>query len=160
MTRIEITVDRDIFDAINEGAGKAPVLMATALKRTESRWKSRLMKRFRVIPGKPHYPIRWTSERQRRAFFATKGFERGIPTIRTNKMINSWRLEHDTDSDGGVYSLTNDSGYEEFVTGIYQQGFHADTGWYESQSLIADAWVELEDVIIETWFTVTDGIIT
>jgi len=35
------------------------------------------------IPGPVKYPIRWTSERQRRAFFATRGFGRGIPTKRT-----------------------------------------------------------------------------
>ena len=36
------------------------------------------------IPApEPTYPIQWDSERQRRAFFATDGFGRGIPTERT-----------------------------------------------------------------------------
>lgn len=37
--------------------------------------------------GKPvRYPIDWDSERQRRAFFATNGFGKGIPYRRTHAM--------------------------------------------------------------------------
>jgi hypothetical protein len=45
--------------------------------------------------GKPvQYPIQWDSERQRRAFFATKGFGRGIPYRRTNRYRLGWRLSN------------------------------------------------------------------
>jgi hypothetical protein len=45
--------------------------------------------------GKPvTYPVQWDSERQRRAFFATNGFGKGIPYRRTNRYRFGWREEH------------------------------------------------------------------
>jgi hypothetical protein len=44
--------------------------------------------------GKPvQRPIRWDSERQQRAFFASGGFERGIPYQRTHHLAKSLRLD-------------------------------------------------------------------
>lgn len=49
---------------------------------TASRIKSRMSEE-----GEPvRYPIQWDSERQRRAFFATNGFGKGIPYRRTHAM--------------------------------------------------------------------------
>lgn len=54
-------------------------------------------------PGaRPSYPIQWDSERQRRAFFASDGFGRGIPSQRTGsegrwqivKLAEGYRFEH------------------------------------------------------------------
>ena len=44
--------------------------------------------------GKPvRYPINWDSEKQRRAYFATNGFGRGIPYQRTQRYQLGWRLQ-------------------------------------------------------------------
>lgn len=44
--------------------------------------------------GKPvRYPIDWDSPRQKRAYFATNGFGRGIPYKRTNKYPLGWQLQ-------------------------------------------------------------------
>jgi hypothetical protein len=65
-------------------------------------------------PGKsPHYPIKWDSEKQRRAFFATKGFGRGIPTTRTGQYTSGWKI---VKQDTG-YQLTNQVGYTKYVGG-------------------------------------------
>lgn len=43
-------------------------------------------------PGKPIvYPVQWDSTKQRKAFFATNGFGRGIPTKRTGQGVNAWK---------------------------------------------------------------------
>lgn len=56
--------------------------------------------------GKPvTYPVQWDSERQKRAFFATKGFGKGIPYKRTNSYRFGWNMER---SKFGV-SLSNRS---------------------------------------------------
>lgn len=53
-----------------------------ALSETVTAIKERLSQE-----GKPvRYPIDWDSERQRRAFFATNGFGKGIPYRRTHAM--------------------------------------------------------------------------
>lgn len=44
--------------------------------------------------GKPvRYPIDWDSQKQRRAFFATKGFGKGIPYRRSNRYRLGWNME-------------------------------------------------------------------
>lgn len=44
--------------------------------------------------GKPvRYPVQWDSERQKRAFFATNGFGKGIPYRRTNRYRFGWQEE-------------------------------------------------------------------
>src|SRR5690348_12561843 len=43
-------------------------------------------------PGKVKYPIEWESEKQRRAFFATNGFGRGIGAERTHDLSQSWGI--------------------------------------------------------------------
>lgn len=45
-------------------------------------------------PGpKPTYPIQWDSEKQRKAFFATKGFGKGIPYKRTGDYTAQWKVD-------------------------------------------------------------------
>lgn len=48
-------------------------------------------KTLRTPGRKPSYPIRWVSERQRRAFFATGGFGGGIPHRRRG-MEKRWNI--------------------------------------------------------------------
>lgn len=72
-------------------------------------------------PGaKPNYPIKWDSDRQRRAFFATDGFGRGIPTMRTNQLVNGWKIVRLANG----YQMTNDVYYTKYVSGnAYGQVF-------------------------------------
>jgi len=39
------------------------------------------------------YPVKWDSEKQRRAFFATKGFGKGIPYKRDGGYEEAWKNE-------------------------------------------------------------------
>lgn len=56
---------------------------------TASRVKDRLS-----VDGSPiRYPVQWDTERQKRAFFASKGFGNGIPYRRTGRTALAWRLE-------------------------------------------------------------------
>jgi len=44
--------------------------------------------------GKPiTYPVKWDSDKQRKAFFATDGFGRGIPTTRTDNYRLGWKVD-------------------------------------------------------------------
>lgn len=44
--------------------------------------------------GSPiQYPVNWDSPKQRRAFFATKGFGKGIPYKRTHQYRFGWKVE-------------------------------------------------------------------
>lgn len=48
--------------------------------------------RLRKPGARPTYPIRWDSEKQRRAYFATDGFGRGIPYRRSGRYPKGWEL--------------------------------------------------------------------
>ena len=90
-----------------------------------------MMDQLHTPAGPVVYPIRWASERQRRAYFATNGFGRGIPSVRTNRLVNTWTdmiLIRD-----GELTVTAQNGvpYREYVTGDKQQPFHERTGWYD-----------------------------
>jgi hypothetical protein len=121
-----------------------------------NRLASRSLARLGQIPGKPKYPIRWTSERQRRAFFATKGFGRGIPTRRTGKIVRSWEAEFSSNKYGGVLLLVNMHPAVQYLQGENAQGFHKDTGWVQVDDVTNEAHGEMGDVSILTFYQVGD----
>lgn len=87
--------------------------------------------------GLQHYPTRklhgagnpyvWQSEKQRRAFFATKGFGRGIPTKRTFNLRFGWKVVKW--GDGVNTKIVNDQPYADFVQGEKIQAGHIKDGW-------------------------------
>ena len=99
-------------------------------------------------PGKVKYPIAWTSEKQRRAFFASDGFGRGIPTQRTGKVQAGWKVT--TDKIDGVFRvrIENSVGYSRYVYGTLgkvssnQQQFHKNTGWQPAKET-TDYWLDV-----------------
>jgi len=63
---------------------------------------------------KPTYPIQWDSEKQRKKFFATDGFGKGIPTKRTNEYVKAWTVR----KVGEVgYEIVNEKPYAQYVGG-------------------------------------------
>ncbi len=78
-------------------------------------------------PGRPYI---WTSEKQRRAFFASDGFGRGIPTKRTNELQKSWNYIIGQ----GEVKFINQANYAEYVVGKNIQPGHVADGW---QNMIA-----------------------
>lgn len=157
ITGIEIRADIDVLDAISDQMRRTPGLMNTAYKRQLRNSKRRFLVQLQnTEPGRPHYPIRWKTERQRRAFFATNGFGQGIPTRRTGNLINSYDLIISSDKDGGELILSNDNPAARFVIGDDQQPFHIDTGW-EFIGITANRLQdELTEDLIDTWYTVAD----
>lgn len=145
--------------------------------RALQKWQTQTLQRLQAEPGKPHYPIRWTSERQRRAFFATDGFGRGIPTRRTHTLSQGWTVFVDIDQIGRIEAyraalltflarlvgmaqpqppaasviirVDNPIDYEQYVTGIHQQGFHNDTGWHYAPDILHTAFVQVEGIVNE-----------
>jgi hypothetical protein len=89
-------------------------------------------------PGAVKRPIQWTSERQRRAFFATNGFGKGIPTRRTRSIINAWEVGVNSEA-GMQINIKNENPATRYVVGSLQQDvrqatrfmqqFHRNTGW-------------------------------
>jgi hypothetical protein len=63
MIKQEITITPDTSD----------IRIDRQTTRQLQQWQAKTAQRLQMEPGKPKYPIRWTSERQRRALFASDG---------------------------------------------------------------------------------------
>lgn len=133
--------------------------MQNAVRGKHGRLANKTLRKLMAVPGPPVYPLRWKSSRQRRAFFATRGFGRGIPTVRTGEMVSGWRVTVENRPDGGVLVLENPSPVMPFVQGERAQPFHRDTGWVQVGDVREDYLHEAGGVVIETWRTVTRKVI-
>lgn len=162
MYSVTVTVPADIIAAINEQIGLTPKLMTTAYNRATSRLRSRWRDALRVEPppAANYYPIHWKSAKQRRAFFATNGFGRGIPTVRTHTLSQGWQVIFAPLDNGGAITVVNETPYAQFVVGNNRQPmFDGNTGgipWLEPDFINVQYLEEAEEVMIQTWFTVSD----
>ena len=112
-------------------AAEIPQVGRLGVYRTAQRIVSRLKQ-----PGSPiSYPVHWDSDKQRVAFFASGGFGRGIPTVRSGETNGAWTL---TSLSNG-YEIDNQSSGSLFVYGdLFGRG----------QSLIhKDRWPLFKDVV-------------
>lgn len=81
----------------------------------------------------------WSSDRQRRAFFATNGFGRGIPTVRTMLLANSGEFKVDKKSSSLYVYYQNTASYAKWVIGNFTQIIgHIARGWKPVNTIIVD----------------------
>lgn len=86
----------------------------------------------RVVHGEGN-PYLWNSEKQRRAYFATNGFGKGIPYTRSNSLKNGWKM-----IDNGVKAqVVNTVPYAGYVVDADQQRGHAADKWRLVSAVIA-----------------------
>lgn len=114
--------------------------------------------RLQTVPGQPNYPIQFTTAKQRKAFFASKGFGRGIPASRSSPpaVTEAWSAEFIPTRDGGIVGLFNDDPAMEFIQGARAQGYHILTGWVQVDDVEQEAFDEMEGVAIVEWFNEAD----
>jgi hypothetical protein len=157
MFKAKVTVATDVLDAIDDAARQSPKLMQTAFRRATKRLRSRMLADLRKTPGRPHYPLRWKSDKQRRFVMAKLRAEGNLPYQRTGKLEAGWYVEFEPDASGGLFVVGNDAAYARYVVGDDAQPFHLQTGWVQGADVVSDYRVEAEEVLIQTWFTVADG---
>lgn len=69
---------------------------------------------LRIPKSRPRSPIQWDSVRQRKAFFASDGFGRGIPTRRTGRSLK-WEIS----PTGTGYTLRNSADHARYPYGLH-----------------------------------------
>ena len=162
-TRVEVEVDQDVLLVIRSQIEQQPALLnrrfSQAVKKIETRTLARL--RETPPPSKPGSFRRHATAKQRRYVFSQvlKRDSAGniIPYQRTGKFVRSWKSEVVATKEGGIFTISNTAKgkqgqyIERFITGVNQQGFHRDTGWYRSQDILSDAMVDAEDTLIDLW---------
>lgn len=81
-----------------------------------------------VYPPESHRPQGFTSDRQRRAFFAKlRAGEITVPYQRTNTLMGGWQLQ--TWPGGLGITAGNNTAYSHLVQGAQQATYHRVTGW-------------------------------
>lgn len=156
MISVILTPPLDVMQAIDDELSRVPALMGRSFRRGMVGVAQRALERLKETPGTPHYPLRWKSERQRRAFFATNGFGGGIPSVRSGALEQGWQYALEAADAGGDFTLYNSVDYAVYVQGDFAQPYHLDTGWPQAAPILADAREEAENVAIELWYTVSD----
>ena len=81
-------------------------------------------------------PYQWQTEKQRRAFFATNGCGRGIPTVRTHDLSNGWTYV--PLNNGYDCRITNKTTYATYIQGKTQQVGHAADLWRRVGKIVSD----------------------
>jgi hypothetical protein len=133
---------------------RLPERFQNAMKGERGFAANRAIRALRTVPGPPIHPIRWTNERQRRAYFASKGFGRGVPSRRGSppEVTAGWRGEFIPTQDGGILALINESDHVDFVQGFRAQGFHLDTGWVQLSDVTDDFFRDAEGAAVQVFF--------
>ena len=171
-TYIEYQPPTDLIAEFNANIDKFPALLTRAYKRNTSRLLSRWIAALSIEPPPAYfyYPLTWKSEKQRKAFFATDGFGRGIGAERTHTLSHSWKKKIETLDNGGSMTVYNSSPTGLFVYGTFdverQPMFQAAQGgvpWidpFEVSSPFFDEAIAVLDATIETIISPTAGVPT
>ncbi len=156
MIRVTVSVDDDVLEELQRTVRRSGALAKRAFKRQVDRERVRVIRELQYTPPLPTYPLRWKSEKQRRAFFATNGFGNGIPYQRTGKLNAGWDVTSVETQNSMEIRVENLWRYARFVVGDDAQPFHLDTGWRQAAPVIANSRERLNERLIDTWFTLTD----
>lgn len=127
-------------------------------QRQGDRLAARALAALKTVPGDPIEPAKKMTDRQRKAFFASDGFGRGIPARRGSPpaVTAGWGAEFIATEDGGIVALTNTVPHMKYVQGDRAQPFHLDTGWVQLDDVREDAFREMEGVAVQEWFLSAD----
>jgi len=164
---VEIVPPSAVLAQIQTAMQSAPRLMTTAYKRNMSRLASRWKQALSAEPppAQQYYPIHWKTAKQRRAFFATDGFGRGIPSARTHELAKAWKVEVLSADAGGSIIVSNKNPAASYVYGDEINGlprqpmFDASLGgipWLDADEVNFRYADEATLVLQETWLTVSD----
>lgn len=155
--RVYIKVDPDFLKIVREHVVNAPREFERTYSNTVEALGEETIRKLSEEPGKPRYPIRWTSERQRKFVMAKLRRENNIPYKRTHAYSSAWMYQRRRTPSGGLFYVQNtaltDTGepLEQYIQGDRQQGFHADTGWIRADTIIKEAAQEAELLLITAW---------
>lgn len=147
MIKVKADFTPEPFNAIRAEIDDFDATTAKVGKRVIDATEQSLLSALQVEPGPVKKPIQWTSERQRKAYFATNGFGRGIPTGRSGRMAKRWQVKSAIQSGRFTITVINDSPGAQFVYGTLnmrsfaeamrpKQQFHINTGWLNAQPIV------------------------
>jgi len=92
-----------------------------------------------MYPEQSNEPFLWSSDKQRRAFFASNGFGRGIPTKRTYELARSGDFVVKKQYSSIYIAYQNAAPYFKWVQGNFTQIIgHLTRGWKPVNTFVVD----------------------
>jgi len=172
MITARIRIEGDTLEKVSEireSGRRADAAMKKSLDRITKGVQAPLKRDLLALtPGNVFRPIDWTSDKQRRAYFATDGFGAGIPYRRktgASSLMGRWRVSKFVSRRGNLITATNDSPVYKFVAEDPDnvnawQRFHRNTGW-PSALKQAEVFAVYQDIaetqIGDDWFLYWDN---
>ena len=155
MITANIRIDRKFLDDIQNAIENAPTNLSPVFTKRSLQIRTQIRDEMRTVPGKPNYPIKWASAKQRKAFFASNGFGRGIPTVRTGAYAAAWNvvMQGFGRADASVIQLENNRPEARYIGGGDAQPFHIDR-WPQAVDAVVKYEEKLYDVLADSWFEV------
>jgi hypothetical protein len=156
MISATVQLDLDVLNAVSEDARAAPARMRREMGLVARGATAQvIIVELSREPGKPIYPLLWTSQRQRKFVMAKLRREGNIPYTRTHHQSQGWRvvLGSLTGEFGGVILVENDAPGSQFVQGEWQQRYL--NQWPLARLVIRAHEEELQDEAIAAWYRVT-----
>lgn len=156
MISAELAFDSDILDAVQSAISQSPKTMNLLINRSLlPTIRKHALELLHDTPGRVIYPIEWKSLKQRRAYFASRGFGHGIPYQRTGALLNAWDVIFTPFGEiAGSLSAINTNPAARWVIGADQQPFHHNTGWYVTNEKIPAINAYANDALIDAWYSV------
>lgn len=156
MFNLTIKLPTDLFASIKALPASAYKQMHVEMEKTVKPAVQREVQDLvATYPGPVVYPFEFGTAKSRRAFFATQGFGRGIPTARTGALFRAWQTRYRFSGNVGALIIQNEADYAKYVYGFRDQRQipgHRATGWGRdiptalqlidefATGLIIDAW--------------------
>ncbi len=157
----EVILDTDVLEAVKSIPRRVTPAMALYVdRRVIPHIEQRVQATLSVYPGPVVYPFEFATEKSRRAFFATNGFGKGIPTRRTGELGRAWVVDVDRRRNEGYITIRNTAPSAIYVIGVRQVPGHRRTGWgARFDHYILDISEEANDMLIDGWVIVTDELL-
>jgi hypothetical protein len=158
MFDVSVVLDLDVLAAVQETARQARPRMRRGLG-VIARGKTAqlIIRELSTEPGKPRYPIRWKSQRQRRFVMAMlrRIGQADTGYIRTHRLSQGWTIVlDDITASTGVFRIVNNNRAVPYVQGDFAQPYHLDTGWPQAAPVIRKYEDQLQSEVIDVWHRV------
>lgn len=152
-------VPDDLFRGLKALPDKSWTGMKTAMHtQLQPDVKKDVLDLLAPYPGPVVYPFQFATDKSRKAFFATNGFGKGIPTRRTDTLKLGWSVGIIERGDTIIVSIFNRTPYAKYVYGPRQVPGHFSTGWgKDSKEAIELIREDSTQRIIDLWRMAVKG---
>jgi hypothetical protein len=155
--RVKLTIPTDVLQRLKDLPTRAQQQFRTELRTTvQPAVNENVQRELAVDPGPVVYKFKFSTDKSRRAFFASRGFGKGIPTQRTGSVQESWTVTVSSQLQTDLLSIRNLRPEAKYVYGSATQRQvpgHARTGWgRDFPRKIAVIQEDAQSRVIAAWF--------